>query len=358
MTNQTPLIRPYCVRVARISSFERKSTCLLRFSAGLLLGITFFVPFKLLGAEQIIPQIEQAVPQTPKIDSFDSIEAPRNYLSGKITSFANHIDRFFGGDRHYQESNQTVLQLNLSRMAGFDGDHKFDLAARLNFRLPITEGRMHLLLETDPEKYLTDEPAPVSAVIRDKVVVPKSVALATRYAAAATEEDIWHFSTDAGLKFPIPINPFVRARGSYSAPLGNEWRLKASESAYWFNTLGAGATTQLDLERKLSTLLLFRSSSTFTWLNDKQNLDMRQDFSVYYTLNDRTALLYQASAIGVSNPAFAATDYVVLMMYRYRLHREWLFFELSPQLHFPQVMKYHSSPALSMRLEVLFDESR
>ncbi len=358
MTDQTPLIQPHGERVARISSFERNSIWLFRFPVGLLLGITFFIPLKLLGAEQAIPQTEQTIPQTPEIVSFDSIEAPRNYLSGKITSFANNIDRFFGGDRHYQESNQTVLQLNLSRVAGFDGDRKFDLAARLNFRLPITEGRLHLLLETDPEKNLSAEPAPGSTVIRDKVVVPKSVALATRYAAAATEEDIWHFSTDAGLKFPIPVNPFVRARGSYSAPLGNEWRLKASESAYWFNTLGVGATTQLDLERKLSPLLLFRSSSTVTWLNNQQNLDMRQDFSVYHNLNDRTALLYQASAIGVSNPAFAATDYVVLMLYRYRLHREWLFFELSPQLHFPQVMKYHSSPALSMRLEVLFDESR
>ena len=348
-----------------MSSFELESVWLLRLSAGLLLSVTLLFPLKLFGAEQPVsqteqtaPQIEQTIPQTPKIDSFESMEAPRNYMSGKITSFASYIDRFFGGDRHYQESNQTVLQLDLTRVAGFDGDRKFDLAARLNFRLPITEGRLHLLLETDPEKNITAEPAPDSRVIRNKVVVTRSVALATRYATEATDEDTWHFSTDAGLKFPIPVQPFVRARASYSAPLGEKWRLKAMESAYWFNTLGAGATTQLDVERKLSTLLLFRSSSIITWLNDKHNLDMRQDFAVYHTLNDRAALMYQASAIGVSNPAFAVTDYVVLLNYRYRLHRDWLFFELSPQLHFPQVMKYKSSPALSMRLEVLFDESR
>ena len=332
-----------------MSSFERKSIWLFRLSSSLLLGIALLFPLKLLGAEQSAPQIQQS-------DRFDSMEAPRDYLSGKITSFASYIDRFFGGDRHYQESNQSVFQLDLNRVAGYGSDRKFDLAARLNLRLPITEGRLHLLLETDPEKNITAEPTPGQTVLRNQVVAPSSVALAARYETAVA--NVWHFSTDAGLKFPIPIKPFVRTRASYSAPMGDEWRLTATQSAYWFNTLGVGETSQLDLERFISEPVLFRATSTATWLNDKQNFDLRQDLSIYHTLNDRTALLYQASVIGVSNPASAVTDYVMLLLYRYRLHREWLFFELSPQLHFPKDKNYQFSPALSMRLEVLFDESR
>jgi len=331
-----------------MSSFERNSIWLCRFSSSLLLAITLFFPLKLLGAEQSVPQAQQS-------DLLDSINAPRDYLSGKIANFASNIDRFFGGDRHYQESNQSVVQLDLTRVAGYGGDRKFDLAARANLRLPATEGRLHLLLETDPEKNITAEKTQNQPVALDKVTVPGSVAVAARYETAETS--VWHFNTDAGLKFPIPIQPFVRARGSFSAPMG-EWRLKATESVYWFNSIGVGETTQLDLEHILSAPVLFRASSTATWLHDRQNFELRQDLSIYHTLNDRTALLYQASATGVSNPAYAVTDYVVLLLYRYRLHREWLFFELSPQLHFPQVMKYQSSPALSMRLEMLFDESR
>jgi len=59
-----------------------------------------------------------------------------------------------------------------------------------------------------------------------------------------------------------------------------------------------GETTQLDLERVFSPQLLFRASSNATWLRNKHNFDLRQDLSVYHTLNDRTALLYQLSAIG------------------------------------------------------------
>jgi hypothetical protein len=357
-------------------SIDRKSIRVSGLFPGLLWGFTLLFPLELLGTEQPVPQealpaalapqpvpqtlqpvllTPQTAPQTSKSDSFDSMEAPRDYLSGKITNFASYIDRFFGGDRHYQESNGTVIQMELTKLNGYGSDHKFDFAARANLRLPVTEGRLHLLLETDPEKNINAEPTPGSTVLREKVIVPKSVALAARYATA--EENIWHFSTDVGIKFPIPPKPFVRSRASYSAPIGN-WRLKAEESVYWFNTLGVGETTQLDLEKIISPPLLFRSSSIATWLNDKQNYDLRQDLSIYHTLNDRTALLYQASAIGISNPQYQMTDFVVLMLYRYRMHQEWLFFELSPQLHFPRDRQYQYSPAFSVRLEVLFNDSR
>src|ERR1039458_10123291 len=136
-----------------MSSFERKSIWLCRLSSSLLLGIAVLFPLKLLGAEQSAPQTQQS-------DRFDSMEAPRDYLSGKIASFANYIDRFFGGDRHYQESNQSVIQLDLTRVTGYGGDRKFNLPARANVRLPATEGRLHLLVETNPENNITDQPIP------------------------------------------------------------------------------------------------------------------------------------------------------------------------------------------------------
>jgi len=360
-----------------MSSIARKFIRFPRLLSGLLLGITLQFPPDLFGDELAASQVPQTgtletqpapqkpqpvlltpetAPKTATSDKFDSMEPSRDYLSGKVTSFASYIDRFFGGDRHFQESNDTVMQLDLSKLNGYGSDHKIDLAARVNLRLPVTEGRLHLLLETDPENNINATPTPGSTVIKNNVVVPRSVAVATRYATA--KEDIWHFSTDVGIKFPIPPKPFVRSRGSYSIPLGSQWRLKAEESVYWFNTLGAGETSQLDFERIISPPLLFRASSIVTWLNDKQNFDMRQDFSIYHTVTDRSVLLYQATAIGISNPQYQMTDFVVLTLYRYRMHQEWLFFEISPQLHFPRDRQYHYSPALNIRLEMLFDDSR
>ena len=351
-------MRLCCVRLIQKPSFEPKSIRPFRLLPSLLLGIAFLFPLQLLGAEQSEPPAPYVVPQTEKSDRYDSMEASRNYLSEKITNFASNIDRFFGGDRHYQESNPSVIQLSVARGDGYGTNRNFDLAAKLNLRLPVTEGRLRLLVETDPEENAITgvTPAQTKTVLpSNKAVAPKSVAVAVRVVAA--EENVWNFNTDAGLQFPIPPKPFVRTRGSYSTPMG-DWRLKAAESVYWFNRLGAGETTQLDLERILSNSVLFRSTTNATYLNDKKNFDLRQDLSFYHTLNDRTALLYQASAIGVSNPQFQVTDYVALLFYRYRLHKEWLFFEASPQLHFPREKSFKASPAFNIRLEILFDDSR
>ncbi|MGA7750117.1 MAG: hypothetical protein WCA63_08215, partial [Gallionella sp.] len=188
---------------------------------------------------------------------------------------------------------------------------------------------------------------------------PQSYGLALRYAKEKPEGRPWYFSTDTGLKFQgiNNINPFVRARGSYSVPL-DQWRLKAEESVYWFNTIGAGETTQIDLEHLLSEPVLFRATSNATWLKDKQNFDLRQDLSIYHTLNERTALLYQASVIGVSNPQVEVTEYIAQIQYRYRLHRKWLFFNLNPQLVFPKVNEFNSSFALYISLEMMLDKSK
>jgi hypothetical protein len=357
-----------------MSLSEQKSIRPRGLSTSLLLCMVLLFPLRLLGAEQSdapVPQPDTSVPQqaTPaplavvpveQPDLFTPIDAPHDYLSGKIVSFATDIDRFFGNDRNYQESNKSVVQLALGRASGYGGNGKLVLAARANLNLPSTEKRLHLLVESNPDQNITGEPpqSQQTTPLTNNIDKPQSFGLALRYEKVKEELKALHLSADAGLKFQgININPFVRARGSYSVPM-DQWRLKAEESVYWFNTIGAGETTQIDLEHLLSEPVLFRATSNATWLHDKQNFDLRQDLSIYHTVSDRTALLYQASVVGVSNPQVEVSEYILSILYRYRLHREWIFFSLNPQLVFPKVNDFNPSFALNIRLEMMFDESK
>lgn len=325
--------------------FEQKYTRLSRFSLSLLLGIALLFPLKSFGEEQSAEQAQQP-------GFFDPMDAPRDYLSGKFVSLVTDIDRFFGDERNYQESNKSVIQLDIIRVLEHGGDRKFVLSGKAKVHLPSTEKRFQLMLETNPDKNITGEPIQGQPVLHDKAVAPESYAVGARYEKA--EEGPWHFSTNAGIKFHSGLTPFARMRGSYSLPI-EQWRLKAAESVYWFNTTGVGESTQLDVERVISEPVLFRASTNAAWLRDMNNFDMRQDLSIYHTLNKRIALLYQASAVAVSHPQFQMTEYVLLVLYRYRLHKDWLYFELSPQLHYPKVKNFQSTPSINMRLEMLFD---
>lgn len=288
------------------------------------------------------------------LPSLDVMDTPHDYLSGQFIGLISNVDRFFGDDRHYEESNKSVLQLDLTRVTGYQGDGLYVLSGRAKLDLPNTEERLHLTIESDADQNLsTDQSRTQQATTKRSTV--QSIAAALRFERMYNER--WHFSTDTGLQFQgAATTPFTRARGSVTGTLGS-WHTKASETVFWFNTIGAGETTRLDIERLFSEPLLFRISSNATWLHDPQNFDLRQDFSLFHTWDERTALLYQASAFGISKPQPHVTDYMLLVSYRYRLHRDWLFFELNPQMHFPADKQFRTSPALVMRLEMLFDEA-
>jgi len=346
-----------------MKSAERRSFQIILFVIEFLVVGTLFFSSASFAAEQPAPPPLTDPTNQPFdlpaliVDPFSYVDEERDYLSSKFVTLTRNLDSFFADDRNYQESNNSLVQLDLVRVAGYGGERKFVLSGRAKLDLPSTQKRFHLLLETNPDKNVTGEAVQAQTTPVKQVVAPESYSAAVRYEKAKELAQPWFVSSDLGVKFQgIHANPFARARGSYAVPI-NEWRLKAAETVFWFNTIGAGETTQLDVERILSELLLFRATSNATWLKEKHNFDLRQDLTVYQTLNERNAIFYQASAIGVSNPQTQVTEYVMLMQYRYRLHKQWVFLEVSPQVHFPRTDHFKSNPALSIRLEMLLDKS-
>ena len=279
-------------------------------------------------------------------------ELPRTYLADGFVNLATTMDHFFGDPRYFQQANNSVVQLYLTETLEPGGIRQFKFDGQAKIDLPATEKRFSLILESSPEKNIGGDIKSTQQYIPDARIATDNQSLAIRY----EKRDIpsWYFNADVGVKAHIPLDNFARSRASYSIPLG-DWFLKASESVFWFNSIGAGETSQIDFDKKLSEPLLFRSSSIATWLVEKLNFDVRQDFSLYQTLNEREALLYQTSAIGVSQPQWEVSEYVALLLYRKRLHRKWVFCEISPQLHFPIAKNYQVSPLLMVRLELLFD---
>lgn len=327
----------------------RKSIRLHRLWPGLLLGVMSVLSQLSQGAE-----LSEQTPAQPGF--FDPADAPRDYLAAQFVGFAGYVDNFFGDDRVFQESNKSVLQFDITRVVGRGAEQRFVLSGRAKVHLPNLERRLHLMLETDPDKNVTGEQPQVKSTAIRQVAAPESYAAAARIENAV--ETRAHYSADAGIQFQgVNTRPFVRGRGRYTVSV-EQWQIKLAETLFWFNSTGTGATTQLDFERRLSEPKLFRASTHGTWLKSTQNFDLSQDLSVFHTLDERSGLLYQASAIGVSRPQWQVTEYVALVAYRYRLHRDWMFIELSPQLHYPLASNYRVNPMLSLRLELLLEDPK
>jgi hypothetical protein len=296
--------------------------------------------------ETVAAPVEQ---ENPVVEIFEPMDEPRDYLSEKVVVFAKSIDEFFGDERYFQEHNKSVVQLNLTETLAAGGSKTFAFEGQAKIDLPSAEKRFHFVFEANPEKKATAE------IKKDQTETTKESAKPDQYSASLRyeqEQERWHFSSDAGAKFHFPLDPFVRARGSYEIPVW-AWRLKTAETLFWFSSIGLGETTQVDMEYVISPPVLFRATSTATCYESPQLCDLRQDFSVFHTISERAAMLYQASTIGVNKPVMQETEHILLARYRYRLHKKWVFLEVSPQLHFPRTDEFKMNSLLLFRLEML-----
>jgi hypothetical protein len=280
-------------------------------------------------------------------------DVTREYVSQGFVRLITGLDRFFGDERSFQESNRSVFQLDVNELLQAGGQRDATLSGRIKLHLPSTEHRMHLLLESDPEQNAVGPGTPNQPQLFGTFRAPGEYGLALRL--ERSKEQIWHTSTDVGIKLHAPLEPFARARVSLAIPLG-EWRMKPAQSLYWFSQSGLGETSQIDFERPLTPQTLFRATSSVTWLHQPQRFDLQQDFTIFHSLDEKRALQYQLSLIGVSKPQSRLDDAVLSVLYRRQLNRRWLFFEFNPQLHFRHSQSYDMDPLLWLRLQILFNE--
>ncbi len=294
------------------------------------------------------------------------IDLQRDYVSDKFLDLSRGIDSFFGTERNFQETDKSVLQLDAAQMMGRNGSPVIALTFKAKFDLPNAQKRFHLLLESNPDQTqnlpgatLAQQPLPLQqASLFKEASTPDSYGAALRF--ENSDNSHWHFSVDGGMKadggvslLDISIHPFARSSAIFITPL--DWgQLKLTESLYSFNTTGPGENTLLELDHYYTDKILFRSTSSATFLYDKEYFDLHQDFSFFQTLDQQTSLLYQLSANGVSRPSAEVSEYVALMLYRRRVHQDWVFLELSPQLHYPKATNFLLDAQFIVRLEFMF----
>lgn len=288
-------------------------------------------------------------------------DSTRDFVADRFVAMIRGVDRFFGDERNFQESNDSVLQLGWNELLEPGGERRGRLSGRAKLHLPTISQRIQLVLESDPVQSTatpgsntapTDQPR---AIGQSRGTEKQGVALRFQHRRTQQEETGWRLYSDVGFQVRSPLRPFVRSRASFVLPFEN-WQMHTTESLFWFNGIGPGAGALLDFDRPLAAQLLFRASSNATWFDRPQRLDLRHDLILFHTLDERSALQYQASVIGTTQPATRVEDCIVSTLYRRQLHRKWLFFEVNPQLHFPHEQQFHFTPQLWLRLQVLFSK--
>lgn len=283
-------------------------------------------------------------------DFLSFLDAPQQYISSGVEALASTLDEFFSNDKVFYESSGTYLRLRGDAIRDDNGDFRYTGDIRLKLRLPNTKKKLKLTFESDADERRDNNAAQVENV---PLNAGKANDYFTGIQATMGREHAWQFKPSIGLRLGSKVEPYVRLRARREY-MFEKWSIHWAETLYWFDSTGTGFDSLLEFNRKITGRDLFRASSFARWTNTNDYYELNQSFSMFHTLSDRKALSYSLTVYGISEPVIHATRYLAGLTYRQRIHKDYLFYEIIPQLGYQRINDFNPEFSILFRVEILF----
>ncbi len=229
---------------------------------------------------------------------------------------------------------------------------KPDMQVRI--ALPQLREKTHLIISGVPKEETVFSATQAHAPT-DQTVSPseRNVTTTVEYVQRQTPETSFILRT--GVKFSthgadLTLGP--RYRVSYNFASG--WTARIVEDVSWNSRTGWSSESTLDLERQLPRGFFFRSSADLHHDEHERGYLYAYSFVLTQPLGPRTALEYSWVNVFQTRPVNELMDIALRVNYRKRIWRDWLYFSLMPQLHFPRTKEFKTTPGILFSLDLVF----
>lgn len=287
----------------------------------------------------------------------ERVDPFRARVGNWVDNTSRNVDAFFGGSESASADNESYLrlgqELDWMEGEGFGGD----VSIRYRIDLPTTEERLRLVIESDPEESQGTLADQGSGRLYNDQRDRSSSTLGLDWLESRDKRENWSNRFGAGIRLRIPLNPYVRFTSERLWDLGDgPWQLESFNRLSWFNNEGYSARTEWDIGRPLSERRHLRFITNVQWREEEDTLEYSEIAELNQRLNSRSAVRYSAIAIGesLSNPRM--TNYYLQTRYRRDLHKGILFGDVIPELHFQRDVGYDPRWAMTLRLEMYFQQ--
>lgn len=282
-------------------------------------------------------------------DFFSFLDAPHEIISEGVESMAQGMDLFFADEKVYTEATSSYARLSTQINFNHEGESSTTGDLYIKVDLKKTKKKLKLLLKSDTDRDLQTGTDTDRSPGQQKETVNFYAALEKEI----SKKYDWRTKASLGIKLRAPLDPFLRIRAHKNFSI-NSWNMRFTETLFWFNSKGAGASSLLELDHALTQNILFRSRSTELWTDFLDYHEVEQSFTLYHKLTDRRAVSYNIGAYGISEPQMHMVRYYTSIGYRQRIHRDWLFIEVSPALTYTRDNNFKPERSLVIKLEMVF----
>ncbi len=226
---------------------------------------------------------------------------------------------------------------------------KFSLQARGRLRLPRFSERLELVFDSDDDDRTVTPESSRGADLGLRRGDDSTASLRYRFA-----ED-WKFkpSIEAGLKFKPEPTPRLGLR----LRLKRHFALldaRLTQSLFWDRGEGYGSRTTIGLEQYERDRYLRRFTTSLLWTEESEGAQGALSLQGFKYLSNRRAIGLKLGLNGPVEPSARVDLYSAHLVWRQRLHRDWVFLEIEPGVDWPRDRDYDAAPLIRVKLDLLF----
>jgi hypothetical protein len=285
---------------------------------------------------------------------FSFLDTPHEYITAKIESMARNLDDYFTTSSDFYVTSGSYLKLRLYLVFKERGGIEKSNSVSFKLRLPNTEKKLKIFFESPEEKKSYD------SSLETKETPPSTVVNEGNYVLGiqgeSGEKYGWKYKPTLGIDIDSKIDPFARFRFTRDYQFVT-WNINWQETPYWYNSIGWGFDSYFELNNRISDQYLFRSATFAGWKYEPDNFDLSHVFTLFHSVNDKTKMSYYAGVFGLSKPVVYTTSFLLGINFRRDIHKNYLFFEVEPQIRYQKINRFHPEHSLTFRLEMVFQNN-
>lgn len=282
-----------------------------------------------------------------------AIDSVHDALAEGVTGAATWFDSFFSDPQYEAELNKTQLKVIFDNFFEEGDGHSFNTRVRLRLAFPGISDRLVFTAAASPDEDDSIDDLEDEDISQDIAGTDEEFAqFGLDYFFA--NDDRASISGQSGVRFSGGAAGYFGGRYRRLFELTDTWNFRFIERLRWYTNTGAESITRFQFERLLAEDFLLRLEARGSWFEDEPGYYYNPNVRLFQAIDGPGALEYQWNNLFETKPRHRLDEVQLRVRYRQPVWRDWLIFEIAPQLAFPEDRDYEATPGIMLRVETRF----
>ena len=276
------------------------------------------------------------------------LDAHKEYIDSRVERASAWVDGFFDDPSYEAESAYSQIRIRPEFYYRQEQGASGRLKVRARFNLPNLGRRVSLVAGADDEDGRFDEASDDSV---------NESAIGLQFFLKETSR--WNASISTGIKFN-EFAAYVGPRVRFQDTVGEKGSYRFTQTLRWLTNNTSQINSRLDLNRILNSRWFFRQTFDGRWRGeDADEEGYRTQISSFLTqrLGKNSGLQYEFSTVFHTRPDTHVDKYTLALRYRKRTSRDWLYYEIVPQVSFEDKYDFKFNPGIRLRVEFFYGKA-